>query len=395
MKNLFKNIISTLLFLPLILMAQSPNVGVIETAVGFNSLVSVTNAGDDSNRLFVTQQSGEIKIVEEDGNHIATPFLDISTLTIGGGERGLLGLAFHPQYEINGYFYVNYTNLNGDTVVDRFTVSGDPNIANIASRQQVLTFDQPFGNHNAGDLHFSPMDGFLYISTGDGGDAAEAQNLDSLLGNVLRIDINGDDFPQDTNKNYAIPADNPYVGQSGANEIWVSGLRNPWRFSFDRQNGDLYIGDVGEDLFEEFNYQSASSLGGENFGWPCYEGTSVFSTNGCGDISEYTFPFNALEHNQPSTNYCTAVGGYVYRGQTFNYLRGWYFYTDWCDGEFFITRQLINGTWETHSLGTLVGGFAVTGFGESESGELYIVASTDLLQIVGNEDIFVSGFESN
>ena len=177
-------------------------------------------------------------------------------------------------------------------------------------------------------------------------------------------------------------------------EIWAYGLRNPWRFSFDRLNGDLYIGDVGEDLFEEFNYQSSTSLGGENFGWPCYEGSSVFSSGGCGTIDQYDFPFSSLEHGLPNTNYCTAVGGFVYRGPTYTELNGWYFYTDWCDGEFFVSRRLKTGEWQTHSLGTLVGGFAVTGFGESESGELYLVAWDGLLQIVGKDDIFLNGFEA-
>jgi len=381
--------------MPSICKSQAPTVSVVDIANGFNSPIGVTHAGDGSNRLFVIEQGGTIKIVEPDGNHIKSPFLNISALISSGGEQGLLGLVFHPEYETNGYFYVNYTDLNGDTVIDRFTVSSDENVASIDSRYQILTFDQPYGSHNGGDLHFGPTDGFLYISTGDGGEAGEAQNLNSLLGNILRIDVNGDDFPEDSSKNYAIPTDNPYFGQSGADEIWVSGLRNPWRFSFDRLNGDLYIGDVGEDLFEEFNYQSNTSNGGENYGWPCYEGTSEYLTNGCGDISEYTFPFDLLEHDLVDSNYCTAVGGYVYRGQTYQYLNGWYFYTDWCDGEFFVAKRLENGTWESHSLGTIVGGFAVTGFGESETGELYIVAWTALLRIVGDENIFMNGFEAD
>jgi hypothetical protein len=395
MKIQQKTIFFVAIIFPILLWAQVPIVEVVDIAGGFDSPVSVTNAGDGSNRLFVTEQGGEIKIVEASGNHIDTPFLNINTLITTGGERGLLGLAFHPNYEVNGFFYVNYTDLNGNTVVDRFTVSADPNLANINTRHQILAFDQPYGNHNGGDLHFGPLDGFLYISTGDGGEAGEAQNLNSLLGNILRIDINGDDFPADATKNYAIPIDNPYVADmNAANEIWVSGLRNPWRFSLDRLNGNLYIGDVGEDAFEEFNFQLATSTGGENYGWPCYEGTSIFSTTGCGTISKYTFPFDALAHGLPHSNYCTAVGGFVYRGLSYNYLNGWYFYTDWCDGEFFIARQLGNDMWEIHSLGTLIGGFAVTGFGESETGELFLVAWSGLFQIIG-ERLFENGFESN
>jgi len=390
-------IIFWLLIIPLYSNAQAPYVGILSVADNFNSPVSVTNAGDGSNRLFVTEQGGTIKIVEN-GNHLKTPFLDVSSLITSGGESGLLGLAFHPNYQTNGYFYINYTNLNGDTVIDRFTVSADSNIADVSSRYQILTFNQPTGAHNGGDLHFGPQpEGLLYISSGDGGDASEAQNLDSLLGNILRIQVGidgqADDFPEDAERNYAIPSGNPYVGTSGADEIWVSGLRNPWRFSLDRQTGDLYIGDVGEDMFEEFNYQASTSLGGENFGWPCYEGNSTYLTNGCGSIDQYNFPFASLEHDLPETNYCTAVGGFVYRGNTFSALNGWYFYTDWCDGEFFISRRLESGIWETHSLGTLIGGFAVTGFGESESGELYIVAWSSLIQIVGEDAVFSNGFE--
>lgn len=397
--NLVKLFLSSLLMIPMLSMAQVPTVGVIDIAGNFNSPVSVTNAGDGSNRLFVTEQGGTIKIVQN-GIHLATPFLDVSSMITSGGESGLLGLAFHPNYETNGYFYINYTNLSGDTVIDRYSVTANPNIADFSSRHQILTFNQPYGNHNGGDLHFGPQtEGLLYISTGDGGEAGEAQNLDSLLGNILRIQVGtdglADDFTKDSERNYAIPPSNPYVGVSGADEIWVSGLRNPWRFSLDRLNGDLYIGDVGEDLFEEFNYQPATSLGGENFGWPCYEGSSIFSSGGCGTIDQYDFPFFSLEHDIPESNYCTAVGGFVYRGPTYNELNGWYFHTDWCDGEFFVSRRLKTNEWETHSLGTLVGGFAVTGFGESESGELYIVAWSGLLQIVGTDGIFLNSFESN
>jgi glucose/arabinose dehydrogenase len=372
--------------------AQPVSIEIADVASGFSSPVSVTNAGDGSNRLFVTEQGGAIKIVEN-GIHLPTAFLNVSTLISSGGEQGLLGLAFHPDYTTNGYFYINYTDINGDTVIDRFTVSDNPNSADIASRHQVLFFDQPFGSHNGGDLHFGPNDGYLYISTGDGGDAAQAQNLNSLLGNILRIDVNSDDFPEDSARNYSIPKDNPYVGNSeAADEIWVSGLRNPWRFSLDRETGDLYIGDVGEDAWEEFNFVSADSIGGENFGWPCYEGIDSYLTSGCETIDQYSFPYFAIEHT-PGGGPCSAVGGFVYRGSTFANLRGWYFHTDWCSGEFFVSRQLEGGIWETHSLGTLIGGFAVTGFGESESGELYVVAWSALIQLVAVDEIFKQGFE--
>jgi glucose/arabinose dehydrogenase len=392
MKN-FKYTLLLVLLTSNTLFSQPSGVHVSDVASGFSSPVSVTNAGDGSNRLFVTEQGGTIKVVEN-GNHLPTPFLDVSSLISSGGEQGLLGLAFHPNYHSNGYFYINYTDIDGDTVIDRYTVSINPNIADSSSRQQVLTFDQPYGSHNGGDLHFGPQDDYLYISTGDGGDAGQAQNLDSLLGNILRINVDADAFPVDATKNYSIPPDNPYVGNmNAADEIWVSGLRNPWRFSHDRQTGDLYIGDVGEDAFEEFNFQANTSSGGENYGWPCFEGDLQVSTNGCGTINQYNLPFYDIQHVPEGGGPCSAIGGFVYRGATYSNFNGWYFHTDWCSGEFFVSRRTVE-TWETHSLGTLVGGFAVTGFGESETGELYVVAWSSLLQIVGEDEIFANGFES-
>lgn len=376
--------------------AQPAFLDTVDVAGGFTSPVDVTHAGDGSNRLFVVEQGGRIKVVDADNNHLATPFLDISTIITSGGESGLLGLAFHPQYASNGYFYVNYTDLAGDTVIARYSVSAaDVNVADPASAHPVLSFDQPFGPHNGGDLNFGPNDGYLYISSGDGGgDPMASQDPSSLLGKILRIDVNGDDFPGDVNRNFAIPPDNPNVGNPGADAVWLSGFRNPWRFSFDRQTGDLYIGDVGEDAWEEFNYLAADAPGGGNYGWPCFEGSDVFSTNkSCGDASGYEFPITALAHDQPGSNFCTAVGGYVYRGSEFGGLNGWYLYTDWCDGRFFAARPS-GGGWETHDMGTLVGGFAVTGMGENEAGELFLVAWSGLLQITGPDDlIFSATFE--
>ncbi|MCB1581975.1 MAG: PQQ-dependent sugar dehydrogenase [Marinicella sp.] len=370
-----------------------------DVAGGFTSPVSVTHAGDGSNRLFVTQQGGQIKVVEN-GTHLPTAFLDISSIISSGGEQGLLGLAFHPDYANNGFFYVNYTDTNGDTVVERYTVSaGDANVADPNSGLIILTFDQPFAAHNGGDVHFGPLDGYLYISSGDGsGDPMASQDASSLLGKILRIDVDVDDFPADPLKNYAIPLDNPYVGVAGADEVWVSGLRNPWRFSLDRLNGDLYIGDVGEDTWEEFNYVPASSSGGENFGWPCFEGLDYSGVSGCNSNGPNEPPIAMLEHDQPGSNYCTAVGGYRYRGIDYPGLYGWYLFTDWCDGTYFAARPLGPG-WEVHDMGTLVGGFAVTGMGEDEQGELYAVAWTGLLKITGPTEapddlIFFSGFES-
>lgn len=389
-----KPIIFFLLCLSTPLWSQPAFLGTEDVAGGFTNPVSVTHAGDGSNRLFVTQQGGHIRIIEN-GVHLGTPFLDVSSLTNGGGEQGLLGLAFHPQYSSNGLFYINYTDLNGDTVVARYTVSaGDPNIADDQSALTVMAFDQPFGNHNAGDLNFGPNDGYLYISTGDGGDAATSQDLTSLLGNILRIDVDGDDFPADPLKNYAIPADNPYVGSAGADEIWVSGLRNPWRFSHDRATGDLFIGDVGEDAWEEFNFVPADSPGGENFGWPCFEGADFTGVGGCDINDPNELPITALSHSAPGTNYCSAVGGYRYRGFDYPGLYGWYLFTDWCDGDYFAARQA-GDSWEVHNMGELIGGFAVTGMGEDEAGELYAVAWSGVLKITGPENqIFTGNFDN-
>ncbi len=377
-----------------ILMAQPAFLGTEDVAGGFSSPVSVTNAGDGSDRLFVTQQGGQIKVVEN-GVHLPTPFLDISGVITSGGERGLLGLTFHPNYASNGFFYVNYTDAQGDTVVARYSVSAqDANVADPASAFTILTFEQPFGSHNGGDLHFGPADGYLYISSGDGGgDPMVSQNTTSLLGKILRIDVNSDDFPAEPDRNYAIPADNPFVGTGGADEIWVTGLRNPWRFSFDRVSGDLFIGDVGEDSWEEFNHVPATSMGGENFGWPCFEGPDFSGVQGCDVTDPNTLPLAALSHTEPGTNYCTAVGGYRYRGQDYLGLSGWYLFTDWCDGTFFAARQ-VNNNWQVFNMGTLVGGFAVTGMGEDENGELHAVAWSGLLKITGPDDlIFADGFE--
>lgn len=386
------------LFYAMFSSAQPAFLDTEEVVNGFSSPVGLTNADDGSNRIFVIQQGGQIKVVE---NNILLPnaFLDISTLITSGGESGLLGLAFHPDYSSNGFFFINYTDTNGDTVVARYTVSdNDSNIADPNSAVIVLTFDQPFPYHNGGDLHFGPNDGFLYISTGDGsGDPMVSQDTDSLLGKILRIDVDGDDFPADTEKNYAIPVDNPFVGTSGADEVWLLGLRNPWRFSFDRLNGDLYIGDVGEGTWEEFNYLPASNLGGLNFGWPCFEGLDYSGLPGCDSNGPNEPPFAMLEHNQVNSNYCSAVGGYRYRGNDYPGLYGWYIFTDWCDGSYFAARPQGN-SWEIHDMGTLIGGFAVTSMGEDEQGELYAVAWSSLFKIKGpteapNDLIFVDDFE--
>ncbi len=292
-------------------------------ATGFNDPLELKHAGDD--RLFVVEQGGIIKILEADGSVNSTPFLDISSMISSGGERGLLGLAFHPDYTTNGYFYVNYTNTSGNTQISRFTVSSDPDIADPASELQMLSFNQPFTNHNGGHLAFGP-DGKLFIASGDGGSGGDPQNnsqtLSTYLGKILRLDV---DIPAPY-----IPADNPFVDNSTVlDEIWAYGVRNPWKFSFDTETGDLWIADVGQNAREEIN-KILSTDAGLNFGWRCYEGNEPFNTTDCPDPSELTFPVAEYPHGSG----CRSItGGYVYRGAEFPAIQGLYFFADLCTNE--------------------------------------------------------------
>lgn len=374
------------------LRAQAPNVAVEQMTDSLSSAIGVANAGDGSGRLFVVQQSGQIR-VWDGAQVLATPFLDLGVKLSNGFEQGLLGLAFHPDYATNGFFYVDYTNLSGTTVVARFSVSaGDPDVADSASEQIVLSFAQPAANHNGGDLHFGP-DGYLYVSSGDGGGFASrcnAQSLANLLGKILRIDVDGDGFPADPNANYAIPAGNPFVGVGGARgEIWSLGLRNPWRFGFDRLTGDLWIGDVGEGTWEEINLQPGGS-GGNNYGWPWFEAASTSS--GCAgspftacDDAPFTCPVLTLDHADGNQ---AIIGGYRYRGEAYPDLRGFYFYTDWSEG----TLWAAEPSWTPYAVADLGSGF--TGFGEGENGELYMVAGNRLLRVTDPTTVFADGFES-
>ncbi|MCH9649993.1 MAG: PQQ-dependent sugar dehydrogenase [Deltaproteobacteria bacterium] len=375
------------------LTAGAPVVMVDDVGGDLTGAIALANAGDQ--RMFVIQQTGEIRIWDGSST-LSTPFLDLGGLLIPGGEQGLLGLAFHPDYGQNGFFYVNYTDTEGDTVVARYSVSaGDPNVADSASAQAILAFDQTFTNHNGGDLHFGP-DGYLYISSGDGGGpASNSQTLSNLLGKLLRIDVDNDDFPADPDRNYAIPGDNPFVGvPSAMEEIWSLGLRNPWRISFDRQTGDLFIGDVGEGAWEEISFQPSTSTGGENYGWPCYEGPDPFDTTGCDPPGSYVFPIDSLPHDVPPNNNCSVIAGRSYRGQAYPALRGWFFYTDWCTGILWGARPDGTGGWETHNLLTL-SGFTYTGFGEDNQGEIFIAAGESIARLSTTEDpLFEDGFES-
>ena len=344
---------------------------------GFNSPVNLQHAGDD--RLFVVEQNGIIKILNPDGTVNSTPFLDISSQVSCCGERGLLGLAFHPDYQNNGYFYVNYTNNSGDTQVSRFSVSSsNADIADENSELPIIDYNQPNSNHNGGCLAFGP-DGYLYISSGDGGGSGDtsnnAQNLNLLLGKMLRIDIDN----TDGNANYAIPPDNPFIGNPDAkDEIWAYGLRNPWKFSFDSLNGDIWIGDVGQNEVEEIDRATATDAG-LNYGWRCYEGSDPFNTTNCPPESELTFPIAEYSSATGSGN-CSITGGYVYRGSVYSDIQGVYIFADYCNGTISTLDQS----------GTIVEQLDVSdnwvSFGEDVNGELYAVAlGGDIYKIEGGE----------
>ena len=281
-----------------------PAVDLQPVVTGIDRPVAITNAGDGSGRLFITLRAGFVVIVGSQGLN-STPFLDISALTTTDIERGLLSIAFHPSYRTNGFFYVNYTNLNGDTVIARYHVSVNPDVADPGSAAVLLTVPQPFANHNGGQLQVGP-DGNLYIGMGDGGSGGDplnnGQNLGTLLGKILRIDVDGA-FP------YAVPPNNPFLSTPGARpEIWAYGLRNPWRFSFDRQTGDIFIGDVGQDSFEEVDFQPAASAGGENYGWRLMEATHCFNpASNCNDGS-LTLPVMSIRTQPVTARFPGAIG---------------------------------------------------------------------------------------
>jgi len=343
--------------------------------------VAAVGAGLADGRLFILEKAGRIRIWQPDGGLFAQPFLDIEAeVNSMGLEQGMLGLAFSPNYASDGSFYVNYTNLDGDTVVSRFSVDpANPNQAQPESEETILFIDQPGAEHNGGTLLFGPNDGYLYISVGDGmfgvpsGDPDNhAQNTADLLGTLLRIDVNPQTTPApdcDPAGSYSIPADNPLVdGPGGAcDEIWVYGLRNPWTFTLDPASNDLYIGDVGQFAYEEIDYVPGGS-GGANFGWRCYEGYEPYNLDGCADPTGYTFPIYAYGHPYG----CTAVSGRVYHGQWMPDLQGVYLFTDLCDGQIRSLRPNGQGGWQAEIL--LTTGERPVNFGVDEAGELLLVA---------------------
>jgi glucose/arabinose dehydrogenase len=316
-------------------------------------------------RLFVVEQAGQIQLIEN-GQLLAQPFLDISERVNSTAlEQGLLSVAFHPQYQENGRFFVNYTDLSGDTVVAEFLVDGsDPNRADPGSERILLSVDQPYGNHNGGQLKFGP-DGNLFVGMGDGGSAGDplnnGQDLTTLLGALLRLDV-------DSGDPYGIPADNPYAGVAGAREeIWASGLRNPWRFSFDRQFEDLYIADVGQNMWEEVNFQAAGDPGGQNYGWNVLEANACYSSQGC-DPSGFQAPVAEYSHQGGN---CSITGGYVYRGQRYPSLSGNYFFADYCSGTIWSLFRQPDGSWLQQPV--LQSGIIISSFGEDSQGELYVI----------------------
>lgn len=348
----------------------------------------VTHAPGDHDRIFIVQQDGQIRILDISSPTpvlLETPFLDIRSRTTFNNESGLLGLAFHPDYPQNGRFIVNHTNLS-DTVIAEYTVSSDPNVANL-TESILMKINQPDINHNGGWLAFGP-DGYLYVATGDGGSANDPDNraqdiTAELLGKILRIDVDRDDFPKQKLRNYGIPKDNPFVGIDGDNEIWAYGLRNPWRNAFDSLTGDLYIADVGQFLWEEINFQPATSVGGENYGWRCMEAESCTSLTGCTCFDDgLTNPILSYEHlNDPFG--CSITGGEVYRGCAIPDLQGTYFYADYCSGRIWSFRYdgstMTDFTERTVELapGNGLNIIRISSFGLDASGEMYICDHAD------------------
>lgn len=341
--------------------------------MGLSNPLLVTHAGDGSDRLFIVEKTGKILIYKNSALN-PIPFLDASSIITADGERGLLSLAFHPNYTTNGRFFIYYTNINGDITIARYNVSAaDPDLADNSSGVILLTIPKIYKNHNGGTLAFGP-DGYLYASIGDGGNHGDpngnGQNKTTLLGKILRLDVSG--------SSYTIPTNNPFYSDANPNvkkEIWALGLRNPWRVSFDRNTGDLYIGDVGQNDWEEIDFQSAASAGGGNYGWRCYEGNHAFNTAGCLAISNFTFPIIEYAHTiiAPDDNGCSVTGGYVYRGTQFVRLQGVYLYADFCKGKVFGSKN-ISGQWTS----TLIRdtNYKIASFGEDEQGEIYL---TDFL----------------
>lgn len=371
MKQLLKTkwgMVALLLAMYTLVEAQ-PKIQLQEFSAGFNRPVDIAHCGDS--RLFIVEQRGIIWIVDSLGVKRTTPFLNIDPrVNSSGNEQGLLGLAFPPNFAETGFFYVNYTQNNGDTRISRFSLMTDSlNVADPNSEQIMIEFDQPYSNHNGGCIKFGP-DGYLYISEGDGGSGGDplgnGQKKNTFLAKMLRIDVNEPNPPY-----YKVPEDNPFVGQSDYYpEIWSLGLRNVWRFSFDRLTGDMWMGDVGQNLWEEIDYEPAG-MGGRNYGWRCYEGDATYNTSGCQPASSYIAP--VFDYSHAAANGCSVTGGFVYRGSKYPDLYGKYLFADYCSGRWWYTAPDGNGGFTTTVLANL-SAYEYSTFGEDKEGELYVAA---------------------
>ena len=351
---------------------------------GLERPVGLVDADDGSGRIFVIEQGGKIRVISG-GSLLEDPLLDLSAAISCCGERGLLGLAFHPDYTTNGFFFVNYTAGNGDTVISRFAVSPeDSNRADADSEMEILRFDQPFSNHNGGHLAFGP-DGYLYIATGDGGSGGDPQNngqdLNTLLGKILRLDVDGGSA--------GIPPDNPFASTATArSEIWAYGLRNPWRFSFDRKTGDLFIADVGQNAIEEIDFQPAASTGGENYGWRLKEGSRCFNPSSNCDDESLVDPIIEYSHSLG----CSVTGGFRYRGKQSAALEGVYVFGDYCSGTIWGATPNGDGTWSRRVLAET--DLQIASFGEDTDGNLYVVDLSGSIYRLVSKEIVANGFET-
>ncbi len=352
-------------------------------ATGLGPALEIVNAGDGSNRLFIAQRNGTIR-VHNGTILLPTAFINLADTILDNGEQGLLSLAFHPDYETNRYFFVWYTDKEGDLTLARYQSSaGDPNIADPNSEVVLLEIPKPgtpyFTNHNGGKIAFG-TDGYLYVSIGDGGSGGDpfnnAQNGNLLLGKMLRLNVNNFSIPP----YYTIPADNPYVSDPTVrDEIWAMGLRNPWRWSWDRLTNDMWIADVGQNAWEEVNIRTAGNTGGVNYGWRCYEGTANFNTSGCAPASSYVTPIFTYPHNNTTGGFSIS-GGYVYRGPAYPLLTGYYVCADYVSGNVWKIRPNGSGGWNIFQQSGLPG--SIAGFGESENGTLYAASLSGTVYLV-------------
>jgi len=353
---------------------------------GFAKPVFLTSPNDGSGRRFVVQQGGKIKVITSAGTVLTTPVLDISAKVSKGSEQGLLGMAFHPNFASNGKFYVNYTNLAGDTAITEYRLSPPSSNRVTLAGRRVMTIAQPYANHNGGDIAFGP-DGYLYIATGDGGSGGDpgnrAQSLSSLLGKILRINVNG----KTSTRGYLIPSSNPYVGKTGRDEIWSRGLRNPWRFSIDSATGSLWIGDVGQDRYEEIDRtgRAANLVGGKakNYGWRVLEGRHCYRpATGCSTTGK-TMPLIEYPHNVANTtdDNCAVTGGYVYRGTASPLLVGQYVFGDYCSGRIWTVGAA--ATSPATPVLRLNTSYNISSFGLGPSKELYMLTIGGSIYRVG------------